>query len=374
MFGDGSVLNTAGGGTVSGAGRNASPSSTGMGGGSFVLGGSGTTNKVPLWLDNSGTLGNSVITNVGAVVGVNTATPQGQLHLFGYSAEDVFSGMGPDLVSGPAFNFGYAGFSFGRSAGFLNSRPDALAVAPNPSLRFLTSNIQRMIITNTGNVGIATTSPANSLSFGGNASRTISVDANPTAATAGNSLTIQSGSSASGSTDLKGGDLLLGPGNGTGTGGGGALRLQTSGALASGTTYGTLIDRSIIVGAAKQLTLTSPGFASLMSIQLLGTLTAGGRITYTVRATDGGSQIATEAGTMQYLATANSITCTVQTADKLHLGTVNSGCTPGFFNPGSQPGVSIFDNVVFSSPAPIVVHEIYFTIYNESGSPIRLEP
>jgi cystathionine beta-synthase len=30
------------------------------------------------------------------------------------------------------------------------------------------------------------------------------------------------------------------------------------------------------------------------------------------------------------------------------------GRTPGFFNPGSQPGISIFDNVSFSSPAPIV--------------------
>ena len=122
------------------------------------------------------------------------------------------------------------------------------------------------------------------------------------------------------------------------------------------------------------MTLVSPGFASVMSIHLTGTHTAGGRIFYHIRATDGGSQIATETGVIQYTATANSITCTVQTTDKLHLGTVNSGCTPGFFNPGSQPGISVFDNVSFSSPAPIVVHEVYFTITNESGAPIRLEP
>ena len=124
----------------------------------------------------------------------------------------------------------------------------------------------------------------------------------------------------------------------------------------------------------KNLTLGAPGFASLGSIHLTGTDTAGGRIWYTVRATDGGSQIATEEGVIQFLATANSITCTVQTTDKLHLGTVNSGCTPGFFNPASQPGVSIFDNVSFSSPAPIVVHEVYFRIMNISGAVIRLEP
>lgn len=42
---------------------------------------------------------------------------------------------------------------------------------------------------------------------------------------------------------------------------------------------------------------------------------AGERIYYTVEATDGGSQIATEEGVIQWLATAtaNSIACTVQT-------------------------------------------------------------
>ena len=124
----------------------------------------------------------------------------------------------------------------------------------------------------------------------------------------------------------------------------------------------------------KDLTLSAPGFTSLMSIHLTGTNTAGGRIAYMVRATDGGSQIATEEGVIQFLATANSITCTVQTTDKLHLGTVNSGCTPGFFNPSSQPGVSVFDNVTFSSPAPIVVHEVFFRVMNMSGAVIRLEP
>ena len=92
------------------------------------------------------------------------------------------------------------------------------------------------------------------------------------------------------------------------------------------------------------MTLTSPGFTSLVSFAILGngatnpTLASptapaatGGLIHSMIVATDGGSQIASEHGTIQYDATANSITCTVQTNDKLHLGTVNSGCTPGFF-------------------------------------------
>lgn len=191
----------------------------------------------------------------------------------------------------------------------------------------------------------------------------------------GTSLVLEAGSPASGSTDVTGGDLILAAGPGTGLGSGGNVRVQTAGANdLSGTVDNLLVDREIAVGRGKQLTLSAPGFTSLMSIHLVGTHTAGGRIFYMVRATDGGSQIATEEGVIQYLATANSITCTVQTTDKLHLGTVNSGCTPGFFNPGSQPGVSIFDNVTFSSPAPIVVHEVYFRVTNDSGSSIRLEP
>jgi len=203
----------------------------------------------------------------------------------------------------------------------------------------------------------------------------LSGERNPAPNSPGNSFTIQGGGASVGSTDQPGGDLTLAAGIGTGLGAGGNVRIQTAGANdLSGTTDNLLVDRVIHVARAKQMTLAAPGFTSLMSIHLIGTHTAGGRIYYLIRATDGGSQIATEEGIIQFAATANSITCAVQTADKLHLGTVNSGCTPGFFNPGSQPGISIFDNVSFSSPAPIVVHEVYFTIENESGASIRLEP
>jgi hypothetical protein len=128
------------------------------------------------------------------------------------------------------------------------------------------------------------------------------------------------------------------------------------------------------------LTLSSPGFKGIFSFTgvngTFGTSTASARVFYVITADDGGSQIATESGVIQTLATANSITCTVQVTDKLHLGTVNSGCTPGFFNPGSQPGISLFDNVSFSSPAPIAHHRAYFRIVNISGPgiTIRIEP
>ncbi|MGE0826868.1 MAG: hypothetical protein AB7G75_31860 [Candidatus Binatia bacterium] len=89
-------------------------------------------------------------------VGIGTQSPQATIHVFGEDTADVFGGIGPSpgAGNGTGFNFGYAGASFGRSAGFFNVRNDMAAVAPNPSLRFMTRNVQRMIIDNQGYVGI----------------------------------------------------------------------------------------------------------------------------------------------------------------------------------------------------------------------------
>jgi hypothetical protein len=149
------------GGTVIDAtftGKNTTVSKAATGGENIA--GSGSQNRIARWLDNAGTLGDSnLFTDASGNIGIGTPTPGGQLHIFGTAGQDVFAGMGPDLINGPALNFGYAGSSFGRGAGFFNVRPDASAVAPNPSLRFATANVQRMIITNTGNVGIGTLTP-----------------------------------------------------------------------------------------------------------------------------------------------------------------------------------------------------------------------
>lgn len=282
----------------------------------------------------------------------------------------------PSTAQAVSFNFTIVGPA---AAGFLTVYPSGASFPNVSTLNFVANDVvANAAVVPLGAGGAITAATGLSgadLVIDVNGYYALSGDRNPNPSSPGNPLTIQGGGASAGGTDLRGGDMTIAGGIGTGLGGGGDVHLQTAGANdLSGATDGTLVDRHIIVGKGKQMTLNSPGFTSLMSIHLTGTHTAGGRIFYHIRATDGGSQIATETGVIQYTATANSITCTVQTADKLHLGTVNSGCTPGFFNPGSQPGISVFDNVSFSSPAPIVVHEVYFTITNESGAPIRLEP
>jgi hypothetical protein len=349
---------------------------------------SATPNHVPV-ISPTFTLMNSPISVVGGNVVISGMSINGGTGVISFAGGQTFPGIG--TITGVTAGDGLTG---GGVSGTVGLAVDGTVARTNASNNFLADQTitGNLTIANPGNItlangsvfsgidvdasnkmGVGTFTPSFDLSLGGDAARTIAMERTTTGA--GNILTVQAGTAALGSTNLRGGDVVLSAGNGTGLGASGNVRFQTAGQNdLSGTSDNLLTDRIIIVSRAKGLTLSAPGFTSLMSIHLTGTHTAGGRIRYMVRATDGGSQIATEEGIIQYLATANSITCTVQTNDKLHLGTVNSGCTPGFFNPGSQPGVSIFDNVSFSSPAAIVVHEVYFSIENESGSSIRLEP
>jgi len=126
-----------------------------------------TANKVPFTI-STGAPSDSLVIHRSGQVGLGTETPQGNLHIFGDGAADVFNAIGPDPGwNGTAMNFGYSGFSFGIGSGFFNVRPAPGAVAPNPSLRFATGNVQRMIITNTGSIGVGTLAPTELLEVAG---------------------------------------------------------------------------------------------------------------------------------------------------------------------------------------------------------------
>lgn len=107
-----------------------------------------------------------VLNPYGGNVGIGTppaSSPTAKLHIYGTATADAAMTFGVDAAAGPAFNIGYAGGSYARSAAFMNVRPDASAVAPNPSIRFATADVQRMILTNAGRVGIGTLAPSAAL-------------------------------------------------------------------------------------------------------------------------------------------------------------------------------------------------------------------
>ncbi len=85
-----------------------------------------------------------------------------------------------------------------------------------------------------GNVGIGTTAPTSDLSFGGNAARTIKLEAN-TANAAGNNLTVAAGNAGTGASPFAGGQLNIQGGNAAGTGNANGGNVLVTGGTGTGT-------------------------------------------------------------------------------------------------------------------------------------------
>jgi hypothetical protein len=98
----------------------------------------------------------------GGHVGIRTTNPSAPLHIFGTATQDTLVSIGVDSSTGPVLNIGHGGGTFGRGAAFFNAR-DAEPSGLNPSLRFLTADVERMIITKDGRVGIAMGNPTHAL-------------------------------------------------------------------------------------------------------------------------------------------------------------------------------------------------------------------
>jgi hypothetical protein len=78
--------------------------------------------------------------------------------------------------------------------------------------RFYTAGTERLTILNNGNVGIGTTLPTQTLSFGGDTPRTIWMERASAAIVHGQRLTIQAGGAFSGALNAEGGELRLSSG------------------------------------------------------------------------------------------------------------------------------------------------------------------
>ena len=126
--------------------------------------GSGTPGTLPVFTSST-VLGDSAVVqeNVSGTevrLKLGDLTRRGTLQILGPATSDIWTSYGENYVTGPAVNMGYLGASVGRSVGFMNVRPDALATGHNPSLRFYTVDVPRVIITKNGWVGVGTMNPS----------------------------------------------------------------------------------------------------------------------------------------------------------------------------------------------------------------------
>jgi hypothetical protein len=376
---------------------------------------------LPVFTDSSGDLGDSLIFQTGSFVGIGTTAPAAALDVVGTNPTLRVDNYSTNLGDSPNFNFlsargtvsaptatqsgdnlgqfaanGYNGSGFPASSKVkvtfvatdnwtASSNGTAISFQTTANTDTTATRTERMRIDNTGNIGIGTTAPSHTLSFGGSQANTLGVEANPTAGGAGNNLSISAGAAATGATNETGGDLILAAGNGTGSAAGGNVHLQAAGDAASGTSPDTISDRLLIAGKPKAMTGTVPT-ANLFSLQIATGEAAGGRVKFTIVASDG-VNYAMETGELIYLANPLQITCAVveseysinppgYTNDVLAVpvvgqsGYLNAQCNSTYF--GDAPGLQIWD----TEPTTFTptTHKVYYTIENQSQALITLQP
>jgi hypothetical protein len=379
------------------------------------------TGAVPVFTDSAGDLGDSLIFQSGGFVGIGTTAPAAALDVVGTNPTLRVDNYSTNVGDSPNFNFlsargtatvptatqsgdnlgqfaanGYNGSGFPSGSkvkvSFVatdnwttSSNGTAISFQTTANTDTSTSRTERLRIDNTGNIGIGTAAPSHTLSFGGSQANTLGVEANPTAGGAGNNLSISAGAAATGASNATGGDLILAAGNGTGTAAGGNVRLQAAGDASSGSAPDTISDRLLIAGKPKAMTGAVPT-ANIFSLQVAAGEAAGGRVKFTIVASDG-VNYAMETGELIYLANPQRMICAVVESEYSTLppsytnevlaapgvgesGYLNAQCNPAFF--GGVPGLQIWDTEPTSFTP--TTHKVYYTIENQSQARITLQP
>jgi len=287
--------------------------------------------------------------------------------------------LNSDTLASGALKFGSAG-----TVGILSAHNGG-PPTDQGGLDLFTGGNSRLTITSNGMVGIGTQSPTHTLGFNGTAAGSLGLEANTTAGGAGNNLSISAGTAASGANNQTGGNLILAAGNGTGTGAGGNVQLQAAGDATSGTVVDTMSDRLLIAGKPKALSGAVPT-ANLFSLHIATGEAAGGRVKFTVVASDG-VNYAMETGEIAYLASPLQIICSVVVSEYSRTpptytngvlaipaigqeGALNAQCNPTMF--GNDQGLQIFDTE--PSTFTPTTHKVYYTIENQSQASITLQP
>ena len=358
-------------------------------------------NYIPVFSDSLGDLATSSLYMAGSgYFGVNTSNPQFNLHVIsvtdpaaiavegygvvgvnfiGRRAEGTLASPSALLLNDNFFalqgrGYGATGFSSSSRAYIKffaaqnwtdTAQGSYISLATTPLNTAATAEAMRILPG--GQVGIGTTTPDQMLTVAGTIHSTAGGIEFPDGSTQTSASTMA----------LSSGTLLLPSGlNGTTPGN---VDLQTE------TASKTMTDRLLIAGTAKTMSGTPPQ-ANVFSVAVAKGDAAGGRVKFTLVASDG-THYAMETGEIIYLADPTSMNCAIVISEYSAIpptytnttlavpaigqtGALNAQCMATTFT--GNPGMIIYDTLPTSFTP--TTHKLYYTIENQSQTPLTLQP